>query len=450
MPVETRLPADVWSPEIGFWEWDPATDHLTWLNDWPARAGLHPCDGDGHITQLYEVMDPEHRGRLEPAWYAHAEGRRDRYEVEYRVRDLQGRWRWLAMRARIIERDPDGTPRRMVGAAFDIDERRRLEADVERGRSQFEAAAAAVPAWVLLTDRDGRIEFSSRGIDGCSPAALVGRAVAEVAAIGGRTFAARHVGVVETGAPAEYREAGDSGLVHEVRLAPVAVDGAVLGVATSITDVTERVEVERRLLASESDGRRQIGASLRESLSQELAGVAYLLWTAVRRASSEPELVAVLQRAIASVNGSMTTAARLSRGASPAAPEHGGVRKALAELAATSPDRISLRCSLAAGVADQFDVLTGEHVLGVAREALANALGDATVTHVSIELGSAGGRVRLAIVDDGAQARQRYASPGASSMMRFRAEQLGGTFHVDAKPGGATVECAFPLRSTPE
>jgi PAS domain S-box-containing protein len=450
MTVETRLPADVWSPEIGFWEWDPATDRLTWLNDWPARAGVHACDGDGHITQLYEVMDPEHRGRLEPAWYAHAEGRRDRYEVEYRVRDLQGRWRWLAMRARIIERDPDGTPRRMVGAAFDIDERRRLEADVERGRSQFEAAAAAVPAWVLLTDRDGRIEFSSRGVDGWSAAALIGRAVADVPEIGGSAFAARHAAVVQTGTPAEYREAGDPGRVHEVRLAPVAVDGAVVGVATSVTDVTERVEVERRLLASESDGRRQIGASLRESLSQELAGVAYLLWTALRRASAEPELVAVLQRAIASVNGSMTTAARLSRGASPAAPEHGGVRKALAELAATSPDRIALRCSLAAGIADEFDVLTGEHVLGVAREAVANALGDASVGTVSIELGAADGRVRLAIADDGSQARERYASSGASSMMRFRAEQLGGALRVDARPGGATVECTFPLRSVQE
>lgn len=446
---ETRLPAAVWSTEIGFWEWHPATDRLSWLNDWPARAGLHACDGDGHVVQLYEVMDPAHRDRLEPAWYAHAAGQRDRYEVEYRVRDLQGRWRWLAMRARIVEREPDGTPVRMVGAAFDVDERRRLEEAVERGRQEFEAAAAAVPAWVLLVDREQRVKFSSRGAGGRSAADLVGRLAAELpGGIGAPTFAAWHATVVRTRAPAQYGDVDPTGRVLDVRLAPVLAGGEVTGVAVSVTDVTDRAELERRLLRSESAGRRQIGTSLRETLSQELAGIAYTLWTVQQQTTSQPEVAALLQRSIAMLNGALATARTLSRGASPLAPEHGGLCNALRDLAGS---RVRVSCDLAPELDARLDVLAAEHVHGIALDAVECALADPDPEAVvAISLTTRDDRLLLEIVDAGRGAAARYEEPAATSMMRFRAEQLHGSLTFDARPDGSVaVTCACPLPVVP-
>lgn len=251
--AEIRLPAEVWSTEIGFWEWYPQRDWLGWLNDWPSRVGIPPCAGEGHVAQLYAVMDPLHVGRVAAAWSDHAQGRRDRYEVEYRVRAVDHRWRWLAMRARIVERSPEGEPLRLLGAAFDIDERMRLRADLDRAQERFAAAAALVPAWILLLDADNRIEFSSRGAGDRDALSLVGRRIEDTQlGVDAGTLAARISFAAASRAPVEYRESDASGREYEVRTAPLPTDDAPPGAAVSITDVTERAAFERDAFALEA------------------------------------------------------------------------------------------------------------------------------------------------------------------------------------------------------
>ena len=76
------------------------------------------------------------RRRLEAAYCEHIEGRTDRVEIEYRVRQADGEWHWLQVRGRCI-RDSAGTPYRFVGSAIDITERKRAEADKDRLEMQL-------------------------------------------------------------------------------------------------------------------------------------------------------------------------------------------------------------------------------------------------------------------------------------------------------------------------
>lgn len=47
--------------------------------------------------------------------------------IEYRVRHVNGEWRWMADRVRVFHRTPDGVPVQVLGVAQDITERKRLE-----------------------------------------------------------------------------------------------------------------------------------------------------------------------------------------------------------------------------------------------------------------------------------------------------------------------------------
>ncbi len=78
-------------------------------------------------------------------------------------------------------------------------------------------------------------------------------------------------------------------------------------------------------------------------------------------------------------------------------------------------------------------------VFRVAQEALANIGRHARASHVRVDLGTTDGNVRLAIEDDGSGFDPNQGSRGMGiANMRARADELGGTFELLARPGGGT------------
>jgi polar amino acid transport system substrate-binding protein len=60
------------------------------------------------------------------------EGQSDRFVEEYRVRDHGGNWEWVETVGRVVERDADGRPTRLVGAHMITTPRKRAEEEARR------------------------------------------------------------------------------------------------------------------------------------------------------------------------------------------------------------------------------------------------------------------------------------------------------------------------------
>ena len=73
------------------------------------------------------------------------------YVSEHRLRHSEGHYVWVADRGQVVERNPDDTPARMVGAVKNIDERKRYEAEIHR--LAFYDALTGLPNRRLLHDR---------------------------------------------------------------------------------------------------------------------------------------------------------------------------------------------------------------------------------------------------------------------------------------------------------
>src|SRR4029079_2500516 len=92
-----------------------------------AKRGREPraLDGDTHLpAALVHPQDlPAAHARLK----AHLAGATPWYEADYRLRTKRGEWRWIPDRGRVVERDGDGRPLRMLGMPTDITERKEAE-----------------------------------------------------------------------------------------------------------------------------------------------------------------------------------------------------------------------------------------------------------------------------------------------------------------------------------
>ena len=125
---EHRLHLALTSAGGGIWELDltGGPDSIVHVSDeLVRRLGLPP----GHQLTMAEFRDRRHPDDNEEAdrklARAIASGGKETYDVRYRVRCEDGRYRWAQIRGNVIA--ADGKPQRMIGVALDIDDQVRAE-----------------------------------------------------------------------------------------------------------------------------------------------------------------------------------------------------------------------------------------------------------------------------------------------------------------------------------
>src|SRR5208283_839398 len=120
------------------WDWDIASDRLFLSPKMTRWAGQ---SNDSLITtrakwRAQVVIHPDDIPRFEAAVTDHFNAITPRYECEYRVRQLDGQWRWLLSRGRCL-RDAAGAPYRFVGSTIDITADKKAQTDRENLEAQL-------------------------------------------------------------------------------------------------------------------------------------------------------------------------------------------------------------------------------------------------------------------------------------------------------------------------
>jgi PAS domain S-box-containing protein len=124
----TRLEVMIEGAELGTFEWDVATD-VTVVDERVAAFFGYPLEeliGKGQADWA-RIIHPEDLPQARAALEAHLAGRAPSVISECRVQRKSGDWIWVQLRAKIVERDAEGRPRRLVGVHADITARKRAE-----------------------------------------------------------------------------------------------------------------------------------------------------------------------------------------------------------------------------------------------------------------------------------------------------------------------------------
>src|SRR3954468_21500502 len=111
--------------KLGSWEWNIATDQITWSNSLANLHGIENTDGFPSLEQWLQLVHADDRANLKQAMKAALAGERD-YDVEFRSVRPDGTIQWIAARGAVF-RDEDGIPIRMIGISLDVTSRKLAE-----------------------------------------------------------------------------------------------------------------------------------------------------------------------------------------------------------------------------------------------------------------------------------------------------------------------------------
>ncbi|OPY79343.1 MAG: Oxygen sensor histidine kinase NreB [Syntrophorhabdus sp. PtaU1.Bin153] len=336
-------------------------------------------------------------------------------------------------------------------------ERAAAEDALKESVTRNKALLNAIPDLIFRVHKDGTIlDFKKGKTLGrrISPARILGKKIMELPdeypylsrdVIRQGFQNARHV--LETGETQifEHRfSRGDSVYNYEVLLTVSGKD-EVLGI---IRDITERRRLEKQVLEVSEWEQQRIGQDLHDSLSQQLAGIAYLskvleqkmATKSLREAFDAAEIVSLINEAITQTKG-------LARGLYPVRLEAGGLMNALSELA-TNVERLF-------GISCRFeydrpvfvsDSITAIHLYRIAQEAVNNAIKHGQAKNIVIDLNTENETTVLTIRNDGLAFRRGdpLRKGMGLSIMKHRASMIGASFDIRNDPdGGTVVACSF-------
>lgn len=128
--------------EDALWDWDIATGNAYFSPRWYTMLGYEPNELPMTYDSFTKIVHPDDLEDVEEELNAvmdHGEN----YSIEFRARTKDGQARWILARGKMVSRDSEGRPQRIVGTHIDITDRKRMEQELGEARNKAETANKA-------------------------------------------------------------------------------------------------------------------------------------------------------------------------------------------------------------------------------------------------------------------------------------------------------------------
>jgi PAS domain S-box-containing protein len=259
---EERLRLTLEAINDGLWDWNITTGNAVFSPRWYSMLGFEPYELAQNYDSWRSLVHPEDIDRAEREINAHiASG--EGYAIEIRMLTKAGSWRWVLTRGRVVERDADGHPIRMVGTHSDITDRKRAEEALRESQQMLKLVLDTIPARVFWKNLDSNYLGCNRpfvldaGLQ--SPEEIIGRNDFEMGwAEQAELYRSDDRLVMETGRPKlgyeEPQTTPDGGRiwVRTNKVPLLDTEGRIKGVLGTYEDITEGKRIEEALRTSET------------------------------------------------------------------------------------------------------------------------------------------------------------------------------------------------------
>lgn len=443
---------------MGSWERNLETGDVWWSDE---RFRLHGLSGETSppsFEKFLEWIHPEDREVVEnellKVW---STGESSNFE--FRVTTPDGVTRIIRSSAE-TETDVDGFTRVISGIAQDVTELRMANELIRQSEARLREAQRVAHIGSFERDlRSGESLWSdeSFNIFAIEPSDTVPYStflerihpddrervigLAQTAIAMGNKFESQYRIVLPDGTERIIRAIG------EVRYDE---DGSPTKLTGTGQDVTERVELEREVIAISERERNRIGRDLHDGLGQELTGISLALQSLSRQLLRGDSLhVDSLQTVVAMVQNTISETRGFARQLAPVFLAEQGLSAALRSLADDINEHSTTACQAHSDFEEDIhNAEIATHLYRIAQEGISNAIKHGSARNIDLKYGRDGDSVYLEIVDDGTGLPTTGELTEGMGMrsMRFRAQMLRGQLDVVPRPeGGTRVRCSCPF-----
>ena len=149
----------------GLWDWDVRSNRAYLSPAWYEMLGYPPAppEKEGHANpevEVFSLLHPDDHDRVLHATRTHLLAGSGFLDVELRLRNADGTYKWVRSRAKVVERDVDGAPLRVVGTHIDLSLRKEMELEL-LAKERAEAANRAKSAFLANVSHEIRTPLNA-------------------------------------------------------------------------------------------------------------------------------------------------------------------------------------------------------------------------------------------------------------------------------------------------
>ena len=246
---DQRLKIALEASELGFWEWDVASNDVFVDHVHSRFIGI---GGEGRVlplTELAGIMHPEDHAAFAAALRAAVDGGSPKFQLDHRVRHADGRWVWLETFGDVTQRDTHGRAIRVTGTHANITDRKQMERALSNTLRVMHALLETLPLPVIIRDADLRVTMVNAAWEkmlGVPRHEIVGRLLDRDPTrpdTQGRRETDEEVLATKQSLRYETSVHARDGTIYNVLVAKTPLvheDGSITGIAAVVTDISEQ------------------------------------------------------------------------------------------------------------------------------------------------------------------------------------------------------------------
>lgn len=165
----------------GVWDMDTETNTVFYSPRWKRMLGYEPEEIPSDLGEWAKRLHPEEKNRVLQRLVSFIRSRdEDSYTLEYRLRTKSGNYAWILDRGKVITRNAEGIPLRIIGTHTDISERKQAEDAIRASEALRRAVLDSVQDAIIAVDDTDRVILFNKAAEthfGYPAADIVGQPV---------------------------------------------------------------------------------------------------------------------------------------------------------------------------------------------------------------------------------------------------------------------------------
>lgn len=138
----------------GMWDWNIETNSVYYSLRWKTMLGYEPDELAGHLDTWERLLHPEDKPYVLHMVERHMRGETHSFTIEFRMQMKSGEWKWILGRGKVVERNEQGLPRRMVGTHTDISQRKATEQALKHSSEMLTTVMDSIGSLIYVSDMD--------------------------------------------------------------------------------------------------------------------------------------------------------------------------------------------------------------------------------------------------------------------------------------------------------